>query len=112
MQDWLTWARMGIVDNCTSLLTRATFNLIYGSVRKVRLAVPDRVKINCFLACYGGNLNTPDLLKKGVDVALAAGADEITIYRVDSIWELNLWNAIKEASAAANQSASSTVSAE
>ncbi len=95
LQDWLTWAKMGVVDKLHVAPYTRDFPLIYESVRKVREAVPDRMKVNCFLACYGGNLNTPALLRKGVEAAIAGGADEITIYRGDAIWELDLWDAIK-----------------
>ena len=53
--------------------------------------------INSFIACYGGNLNTPELLAKGVEASLAGGADEITIYRGDAIDELKMWPAIRQA---------------
>ncbi len=108
MQDWMTWAKMGIVDQVQVAHYTRDFDLIYRSVRRVREALPDRVKVNCFVACYGGNLNTPELLKKGIDVAVAAGADEVTTYRVDAIWELNLWDAIREAAEAANRDAAGT----
>lgn len=97
LQDWGRWARMGIVDKLHVAPYTRDFERIYNDVRQVRAAVPDGTKINLFLACYGGNLNTPALLKKGIEVGVAAGADEITIYRSDAIWELKLWDAIKEA---------------
>lgn len=108
MQDWVTWAKMGIVDQVQVAHYTRDLDLIYQGVRKVRAAVPDRVKVNCFLACYGGNLNTPELLKKGIDVAVAAGADEVTIYRGDSIWELDLWDAIRQAAESINRDAPPT----
>ena len=48
------------------------------------------------IACYGGNLNTPELLRKGFEASIAAGADQVTIYRIDAIRELDLWDAIGE----------------
>lgn len=94
MQDWVTWARMGIVDKVNVARYTRDFDQIYTAVRRVRKTVPDRVRVNSFIACYGGNLNTPQLLRKGFEAALAAGADEVTIYRVDAINDLNLWEAI------------------
>ena len=38
---------------------------------------------------------TPDLLRQGADAALAAGADEVGVYRADSIERLNLWGAVR-----------------
>jgi hypothetical protein len=48
------------------------------------------------VACWGGNLNTSELLKKGADVCFASGADELAIFRCDSIEQLNLWDAVGE----------------
>jgi uncharacterized lipoprotein YddW (UPF0748 family) len=97
MQDWRTWARMGIVDKFHVARYTRDLDNIYESIRFMRDNVPDRVKINSFIACYGGNLNTPELLQKGIDASVAAGADEVTIYRGDSIEELNMWDAIGKA---------------
>ena len=94
MQDWVTWARMGIVDTVHVAWYTRDFDQIYSAVRRVRETVPDRVKVNSFIACYGGNLNTPALLRKGFEASIAAGADAVTVYRVDAINELNLWDAI------------------
>lgn len=98
LQDWRTWARMGIVDTVHVAPYTRDFKKIYDSVRRVREAVPERVNVNCFIASYGGNLNTPALLKKGFDVAIAAGADQVTVYRGDAINELNLYPTIGEVS--------------
>jgi len=87
---------MGIVDKLHVAWYTRDLDAIYNAVHRVRESVPDRVKINSFIACYGGNLNTPELLQKGIDASVAAGADEVTIYRGDAIDELNLWNAIRE----------------
>ena len=97
MQDWPTWVKMGIIDKLSHGIYTRDFEHIYNEVRRLRETVPARTRINILLACYGGNLNTPELLRKGIDVAVAAGADEITIYRGDVIWELNLWDAIGQA---------------
>jgi hypothetical protein len=96
LQDWRTWAKMGIVDTLIIAPYTRDFGLIYDSVSRARAVIPDRIRINCMIACYGGNLNTPELLRKGVDVAVAAGADEVSIYRSDAIWELELWETIGE----------------
>ena len=95
LQDWRTWARMGIVDTLHVAQYTRDLDAIYTAVRRVREVVPDRVKVNSFIACYGGNLNTPELLRKGYQASVAAGADEVTIYRGDAIEELNLWDAIR-----------------
>lgn len=94
LQDWKTWANMGIVDKLNVAHYTRDLDEIYHAVRTVRQTVPDRVKINSFIACYGGNLNTPELLRKGFEASIAAGADEVTVYRIDAINELGLWDAI------------------
>ncbi len=96
MQDWRTWASMGIVDTVHVAQYTRDMDQIYTAVRRVREAVHDRVKVNSFIACYGGNLNTPELLRKGFEVSIAGGADQVTIYRSDVIWALDLWDAIGE----------------
>jgi len=96
MQDWKTWAKMGIVDKLHVAWYTRDLDLIYTAVRRVREAVPNRVKINSFIAAYGGNLNSPELLRKGFEASIAAGADEVTIYRIDAVYERDLWEAIGE----------------
>ncbi len=98
LQDWRTWASMGIVDTVNVAQYTRDPHQIYTAVRRVREAVPDRVIVNSFIACYGGNLNTPELLRKGVEASIAGGADRVTIYRDDAIMELDLWGAIGEIS--------------
>lgn len=96
LQDWRTWASMGIVDTLHVAHYTRDFDQIFHAVRRVREAVPGRTKVNCFIAAYGGNLNTPELLAKGVEAATAAGADMVTVYRGDAIDELNLWPALEQ----------------
>jgi hypothetical protein len=96
LQDWRTWASMGIVDTLHVAWYTRDLEQIYTAVRRVREAVPDRVRINSFIACYGGNLNTPELLRKGFEASIAGGADQVTIYRIDAIRELDMWDAIGE----------------
>ena len=96
MKDWRTWARMGIADTVQAAPYTRDMSRIYETVRRTRTEVPARTRINCFLACDSGNLSTPALLRKGCDVAIAAGADEVTLYRTDAIAELGLWEAVAE----------------
>jgi len=94
MQDWRSWARMGIVDKINQGVYTRDFQTIYDAVRNGRQVCPDRTSIAPVLAAWGGHLNTPELLKKGADVAFAAGADEISVYRSEYIYNLNLWPTI------------------
>jgi len=96
LQDWKTWAAMGIVDTVHVAYYTRDFDTIYRAVRRVRETVPDRVRVNAYIACYGGNLNTPELLRKGFEAAIAGGADIVTVYRSDAIYELDLFPVIGE----------------
>lgn len=94
MRSWRDWVNMGIIDKiCIGIYSR-DFKSFYEGVRQARSICPNRIRIDIMIACWGGNLNTPELLKKGADVSLAAGVDEIAIYRGDAIGQLNLWDTI------------------
>jgi DNA-binding beta-propeller fold protein YncE len=98
IRSWRDWVNMGIVDKiCLGIYSR-DFKSFYEGIRQARATCPDRTKIDIMIACWGGNLNTPELLKKGAEVSLAAGVDEIAIYRGDAIDQLKLWNTIGEIS--------------
>lgn len=98
MRSWRDWVNMGIIDKiCLGMYSR-DFKSFYEGIRQARATCPDRTKIDIMIACWGGNLNTPKLLKKGAEVSLAAGVDEIAIYRSDAIDQLNLWDTIDEIS--------------
>ena len=99
MRDWRTWARMGLVDKlCLGIYSR-DFKAFYDGIIQTRRTCPENTKVSIFIACWGGNLNTPLLLTKGAAVSFAAGADEVTIYRGDAITRLNMWGTIGTISA-------------
>jgi len=99
MRDWRDWVRMGIIDKlCLGMYSR-DFQSFYQGVLQARETCPARIKINIMIACWGGNLSTPELLKKGFEVSFAADADEVSIYRGDAINRLGLWQTIGEISA-------------
>ena len=91
LQEWPVWCRMGIIDKIHLGVYTRHIPTIYDSVTTARVHCPEKTKISMMLCCWGGNLNTPNLLHKGADVALAAGADDITIYRGDAIDRLDFW---------------------
>jgi len=98
MRDWRDWVRMGIVDKlCLGIYSR-DFPSFYEGIRQAKATCPDRTKINIMIACWGGNLYTPELLKKGAEVSFAADPDEVSIYRGDGIDDLGLWPTIGEIS--------------
>ena len=94
MKDWRTWARMGIVDAVQAAPATRDIALIYETGRRTRTALPPRTHVNCFLLCDRDHLNTPALLRKGVEVAIAGGADEVTFTHLDTIGNLGLWETI------------------
>lgn len=102
MQDWRTWARMGLIDTLQVAQYTRDVASIFEAVHCAREAVPPRTRINCFLACGRGHLDTPALLRKGFDAARAAGADEITLYHVDNIFEMQLWDTVAALATAAD----------
>ena len=99
LQDWPTWVREGLVDEIH--IRHLTGNLahIFEDTRAAARAVAGRVPLVAQLVCWGPpKLATPDLLRQGADAALAAGADEVGVYRADSIERMNLWEAVRSLS--------------
>jgi hypothetical protein len=102
-QDWKTWAAEGLIDELNIELYLRDYEAIYNGARLARENLPDRVKLVGMVACWGGNLDTPVTLTKGMDVAVPAGVDKVCIYRHDAIYKFNLWAAIGEAAAKAER---------
>ena len=98
MKDWQTWAKMGIIDKINIGVYTRDIESIYEVARRAKQACPSNITTNMMLCCWGGNLNTPELLKKGAEVAISAGVDELTIYRGGAIDRLELWDTIGEIS--------------
>ncbi len=95
-RNWHDWVKMGIIDKiCLGMYSR-DFKSFYDGIQQAKAVCPDNVKIDLMVACWGGNLNTPELLKKGADTGFIAGADEFAIFRGDAVDQLKLWNAISE----------------
>ena len=96
LQDWPIWVEEGLVDEIH--IRHLTGNLahIFEDTRAAARAVAGRVSLVAQLVCWGPpKLVTPGLLRQGADAALAAGADEVGVYRADSIERLNLWDAVR-----------------
>jgi uncharacterized lipoprotein YddW (UPF0748 family) len=82
---WPDWVQEGLLDMiCLGEYSR-NFSDFYNSVIAARKNSPRPIRISIVIACWGGNLNNRQLLMKGAEVALAAGPDEIAIYRGDAI---------------------------
>lgn len=98
IRNWNDWVTAGLIDMiCIGLYSR-DFEAFYNSIRQAKQNIPKNIRVSIVLACWGGNLNSPELLKRGVEVAAAADPDEIAIYRGDAIYLLDLWNAITDIS--------------
>jgi DNA-binding beta-propeller fold protein YncE len=93
-RNWRDWVKMGIVDKISLGMYSRDFKSFYDGIQQAKTTCPDRIQIDLMVACWGGNLNTPELLKKGADICVKAGADEFAIFRGDAIDRLNLWNTI------------------
>ena len=94
LQDWPIWVDEGIIDEIH--IRHLTGNLahIYEDTAAAASAIAGRVPLVAQLVCWANNkLVTPALIKDGASTALAAGADQVGIYRADRISELNLWEA-------------------
>ena len=96
LQDWPSWVEEGLVDEIH--IRHLTGNLahIFEDTNAAARAVAGRVPLVAQLVCWGPpKLVTSDLLRQGADAALAAGADEVGVYRADSIERLQLWDAVR-----------------
>lgn len=103
MRNWRDWTRMGIVDKLVLGIYTRDLPSLYEGVRQARATAPEDVDICIMIACWGGNLNRPELLKRGAEVSFAADADEVAIYRIDAIQKLELWPTIGEIAEAHKQ---------
>ncbi len=94
LQDWPVWVDEGIIDEIH--IRHLTGNLahIYEDTAAAAATIAGRVPLVAQLLCWGTNkLVTPALMRDGASTALAAGADQVGIYRADRISELHLWEA-------------------
>lgn len=97
MQDWPVWVEEEIIDEIH--LRHLTGNLahIYEDTAAAVTCVDGRVPVVAQLNCWGSDkLITPALMKAGAATALAAGADQVGIYRADRIDERSLWGAARD----------------
>jgi hypothetical protein len=98
VRNWKDWVNAGLIDMiCLGQYSR-DFESFYTSIRQAKQNIPKNIRVSIVLACWGGNLNSPELLKHGIEVAAGADPDEIAIYRGDAIYLLDLWDAITDIS--------------
>lgn len=95
-QNWPEWVEEGLVDEIHIRHLTGNQGHIFEDTRAAARAVAGRVPLVAQLVCWGPpKLVTPELLRQGADAALAAGADDVGVYRADSIERLNLWGAVR-----------------
>ncbi len=96
LQDWPLWVDEGIIDEIHIRHLTANLAHIYEDTAAAAAVIAGRVPLVAQLLCWGSNkLVTPALIRDGAGTALAAGADQLGIYRADRISELHLWEAAR-----------------
>jgi len=98
MQDWATWLEAGLIDAVVTMIYHRDTNAVLADAMIANDAIRDRVPHIPMIACWGGNLDTLQLLKEGALKSLQAGCPGVAIYRDDAINRLGLWPAIREIS--------------
>lgn len=96
MRSWYDWVSMGIIDKLSLGLYSRDFESFYEGIRKAKMDCPEHIKVGIMVACWGGNLNSPALMKKAAEVSFAADADEFAVFRGDALNSLNLWGTLKD----------------
>ena len=92
MQDWAVWVDEGIIDEIHIRHLTGHIRHIHADTAAAVRVVRGRVPVVAQLVCYENDkLITPELMKDGAATALAAGADQVGIYRADRMDELHRW---------------------
>jgi hypothetical protein len=95
-QDWLTWLNQGLLDGIVTMIYERDTNNTIESIAATNRVVNGKVPHYPMIACWGGNLNTPEMLKDGSIKSLKINPEGIAYYRSDTIRDLKLWPTIKE----------------
>jgi hypothetical protein len=95
--DWPDWARRGLVDQVVLRLRGNDIHLLETEVRAARDSCGPQAWLIAQLDCWhkDGWRDAGDLLR-AADVAREAGADEVGVYRADSVETANLWPAVQQ----------------
>ena len=96
MRDWSTWLDMELVDGVVTMIYERDTNNTLKAVLDTNEIVDNRVPHIPMIACWGGNLETPEMLLEGSIKCLKAGSNGVAFYRDDSINQLDLWKTIKD----------------
>ena len=98
MQDWGRWLDEGLIDGVVIMIYERDTNDTIAKIMTAQKAVNLRVPLIPLIACWGGNLETPYMLKEGTAKCLQMHTDGVGFYRSDAINELDLWPTLKEIS--------------
>jgi len=96
MQDWGGWLDQELIDGVVTMIYERDTNNTLKSIMITNKAIAGRVPHIPMVACWGDNLNTPEMLKEAAMKCFKLDCQGVAIYRSDSIRELNLWPAIAE----------------
>ena len=98
MQDWKKWLDEGLIDGVVIMIYERDTNDTIAKIMTAQKAINSRVPLTPLIACWGGNLETPHMLKEGTEKCLQMHTDGVGFYRSDAINELELWPTLKEIS--------------
>jgi hypothetical protein len=96
MIDWPAWGRRGLVDQLILRLRGVDLKELDRQIRAGRELVGRSAWLVAQLDCWrpDGWRNAGDLVR-AAEVARAAGADEVGLYRADAVAAANLWPAVR-----------------
>jgi hypothetical protein len=99
MNDWKEWLDKGYIDGVVTMIYERDTNNTLKNIAIADKTIAGRVPHIPMIACWGGNLDTPEMLREGSRKCLQAGCSGLAYYRSDAIYELNMWDTIKEVAA-------------
>jgi hypothetical protein len=96
MNNWKDWLDKGYIDGVVTMIYERDTNNTLKNIALADSAIAERVPHIPMIACWGGNLDTPEMLREGSRKCLQTGCYGLAYYRSDAIYELNMWDTIKE----------------
>lgn len=98
LQDWGTWLDKGLIDGVTPMIYERDTNTTLDQIKTAQAFIQGRVPLIPLIACWGDNLDTPEMLYNGSVKTLQTGVEGVAYYRTDAIRNLNLYPTIAEVS--------------
>jgi hypothetical protein len=97
MIDWPEWGRRGLVDQLVLRLRGSDLSLLHAQIGAARRACDHETWLIAQLDCWHADgWHDASGLVRAAEVARAAGADEVGVYRADSVEAANLWTAVQQ----------------